>query len=130
VTEAKTRHALKTQTELFLLEVGPLLRTRPALFNRAAALYASTVAQEPCAVSVEASERYRAELALYSGPETESRKLPKEAVGKFPFDKPTLLLCERIHEIEALLAPLSERRTKAHALSLRLVGSRGSHKPR
>lgn len=95
--------ALGESLQQFLLDAAPTLAQRVDLLWRAASLYAG--------LRGDVMARYV--LLGYvpiNGPES-------PPPGGFPWNKPAPYLWERLPQIEAMLAPLSDRRYRAHKLS-------------
>lgn len=109
------RHTLLHGVRSLLLDAARLFARRPQWQAEAAAIVCSIDAGELQPASPHALEQYAKAAALRAcaGP----ARVPKAARGQFPFNAPTALLRDVQPAIDAMLAPLSDRRTRAHALA-------------
>lgn len=135
--DAQDRFELMSQMESLLLAVGPSLRTRQGLFAQAAAIFASIVSNTPHGASSRSIATFNAGLDLCHDAAAPAAipppaaapapaGLPAWAAGKFPYNRPTPLLRDQVRQIEALLASLSDTRTRVHHIGLRLGGRRAA----
>jgi len=108
---AEERHILLFGVRSLLLDAARVFARRPEWLGQAASIVASIDAGQLCQRSVHATELYCKAAALRHplGPP----RVPKAARGQYPFDAPTALLRDIQPAIEALLAPLTDRRARA-----------------
>lgn len=116
--DAQARQELLFRVERLLVDLAPTLeRSSPSAYREAGAVVASIVTGELAEPSEDTTRLY-ADAASLTRPVTV--RIPKGADGCFPFARPTPHLRDQQAQIEAMLAPLSERRQKAALLAKQL----------
>jgi hypothetical protein len=113
---AQDSHGLAFQMAGVLLSAGPLLAKHPDLFGRAACVYSAAVLGPTFQDRLQATAFYANAIKLHH-PQRPRDWLPVDALGTFQFSKPTPHLRDQQAQIEAMLAPLSDHRMRAHHAS-------------
>ena len=112
--DAQAHQELLFRIERLLVDLAPTLeRTSPSAHREAGAVVASIVTGELAEPSQATAQLYADAASMRT---TKSVRLPKHAEGCYPFTKPTPHLRDQQAQIEAMLAPLSDRRQRAAAL--------------
>jgi hypothetical protein len=114
--DAEDWRQLHSKIDAFLITAGPLLRTQPQLFREASEIFASIYCGHLAPLSAKTVELYVSKVEARFG-KVPPTPWPAHAVGRFPFNRPKPPMQEQLHEIEGLLAPLSDKRGKAAAAS-------------
>lgn len=116
--DAQDRQELLFRVERLLVDLAPTLeRASPSAYREAGAIVCSIVAGHLAEPNKATAQLY-ADAAAMTRPATTTVRLPKHAQGQYPFNPPTPLLRDQQRQIEAMLAPLSDRRKRAAALPL------------
>ena len=111
---AQDRQELLFRVERLLVDLASTLeRTSPSAYREAGAVVASIVTGALTEPSQAAAKIYSDAASLRS---SKAVSLPKHVNGSFPFNKPTPHLRDQQAQIEAMLAPLSDRRQRIAAL--------------
>ena len=118
--DAQDRQELLFRIERLLVDLGPTLyRASRGAYREAAAVVSSIVSNHLTEPGQAASQLYEDAMAMRR-PASAAVHLPSCARGQYPFAAPTAHLRDQQADIEAMLAPLSDRRRRASDLARHL----------